>query len=173
MSIILEILENSKIRELELVLNEEYLIGRSRKSSIILEDQSCSATHCSITLTDEFIIVKDLDSRNGTFINNSRINSGTLFLGDILKVGSALISIKKNALSSFEAAYLEKPRIGKNLSEVRVIDVKDGIMQKTKSHLNPEITSILKTKKKNSTLKIKLESTQTKKLRNIKRSIKK
>lgn len=172
MSIVLEILENNKINEIELVLYEEYIVGRSRKCSIILNDQSASANHCSITLTDEFILIKDLESSNGTFINNSRIDSDVLFIGDILKIGNALISIKKSSLSSFEAAYLEKPR-NRDLSKVRVIDVKDGIMQKTASHLNPEITSILKTKKKNETLKIKLEGTQTKKFRNLKRNPKK
>lgn len=74
-----------------------YLIGRSRtKARIILDDTSVSRQHAEITIDQEGIILTDLGSRNGTFVNHLRLNPKTghqLKNKDLIKLGIYEIQI--------------------------------------------------------------------------------
>lgn len=48
-------------------------IGRSNDNDFILDDTSVSRYHGRIDCTDDGLVVKDLDSTNGTFVNGKRI----------------------------------------------------------------------------------------------------
>lgn len=49
------------------------IIGRSpKRSALVLSDDTISATHCQIYALDGVIYVKDLNSRNGTWINDTK-----------------------------------------------------------------------------------------------------
>ena len=51
------------------------------------------------TASDSAIDVVDLDSTNGTYINNQRIRSGTLASGDRLRIGRVEMTIARQDLS--------------------------------------------------------------------------
>jgi HD-GYP domain-containing protein (c-di-GMP phosphodiesterase class II) len=70
------------IRQGELVT-----IGRSPECEICLDDLGVSRRHCSIENRDQELLVKDLKSANGTFINDTLVESGTLNSGDQITVG--------------------------------------------------------------------------------------
>lgn len=66
----------------------ENLIGRSSDAAIPLEDQSVSRQHAVITSRDDGFQVKDLGSKNGTFVNGRQIpDSVVLGHSDILQFG--------------------------------------------------------------------------------------
>lgn len=66
----------------------ENLIGRASDSAVLLEDQSVSRQHAVITGRDDGFQVKDLGSKNGTFVNGRQIpDSVMLGHGDILQFG--------------------------------------------------------------------------------------
>jgi serine/threonine protein kinase len=49
------------------------IIGRSpKRSALVLSDDTISATHCQIYALDGVVCVKDLNSRNGTWINDTK-----------------------------------------------------------------------------------------------------
>lgn len=64
-------------------------IGRGAENSIPLIDERASRKHCIIELDKQGCwIVRDLNSRNGTKVNEAKVNAAILKPGDVLKVGS-------------------------------------------------------------------------------------
>ena len=81
-------------RAFPLVLAEgqEMIFGRSQYADIVLDpdDRTISGTHCKICNRKGRVLLKDLQSTNGTLINGEPIREqGTVELqdGDILKIG--------------------------------------------------------------------------------------
>jgi pSer/pThr/pTyr-binding forkhead associated (FHA) protein len=63
-------------------------IGRAPANVIILDDDFTSSKHASITWSGEQWMVEDLESRNGTLLNDLPVESPTIIVsGDILTVG--------------------------------------------------------------------------------------
>lgn len=64
-------------------------IGRSREADIPLLDDKISRVHCGIRLSEGEFYLKDLKSRNGTFVNGQRVEDTVkLKPGDRIQVGS-------------------------------------------------------------------------------------
>jgi len=66
---------------------ERTTIGRLDDNAIQLPDQSVSSHHCEIILRGSDVVVKDLNSTNGTYINGEQITEKTLKLGQVLRLG--------------------------------------------------------------------------------------
>lgn len=72
------------------VSSEKFLIGRSDTCQLRPKSESVSRKHCIIVLRDGRVLVQDLKSRNGTFVNEKRLPSDkakVLSGGDRLRVG--------------------------------------------------------------------------------------
>jgi pSer/pThr/pTyr-binding forkhead associated (FHA) protein len=72
-------------------------LGRAPRADFVLEAALVSRLHCRLTATDSTIDVVDLDSTNGTYINDQRVRTGTLATGDRLKVGRIEMTIARQA----------------------------------------------------------------------------
>jgi len=70
-------------------------LGRAPRADFVLEAALVSRLHCRLTATDNTIDVVDLDSTNGTYINDQRVRNGTLATGDRLKVGRIEMTIAR------------------------------------------------------------------------------
>jgi pSer/pThr/pTyr-binding forkhead associated (FHA) protein len=70
-------------------------IGRSTGAEFMLDAPLVSRLHCQLSATAEALEVKDLDSTNGTFVNDRRITSAQLQTGDRLKVGRVELRVSK------------------------------------------------------------------------------
>ena len=67
------------------------VIGRSAPADIIVAGSAVSRSHCKIELAGDKLRVTDLNSTNGTYIDNDRIKgSAMLPVGSILRVGNVL-----------------------------------------------------------------------------------
>ncbi len=73
---------------LDLKENEDFSIGRIDGNSLPLPHVSISRRHCLIAFSDERFTIKDLESHNGTYVNDSRIKEKTLEHGDRLRIGN-------------------------------------------------------------------------------------
>jgi hypothetical protein len=58
------------------VLFTHHLVGRSRIAHLCLQDANVSAEHASLRWTGSGWELRDLDSRNGTFVDGRRLDSG-------------------------------------------------------------------------------------------------
>jgi hypothetical protein len=67
----------------------EMKIGRGNNSDIVLADAQISRTHCLVRLKEDELHVVDLDSTNGTFVDDERIEAETVLpVGSTLRIGS-------------------------------------------------------------------------------------
>ena len=68
-------------------------IGRAPPSALLLEGAEVSRTHCRIDVAGDAVSVTDLNSTNGTFLDNNRL-SGTAPLphGSLLRVGNYVVT---------------------------------------------------------------------------------
>lgn len=69
------------------VSSEKATVGRLDDNKYCLAEPSVSSHHCELTLKGDEILVKDLNSTNGTFINSDPIKEGTLKPGQTLRLG--------------------------------------------------------------------------------------
>ncbi len=87
-------------KDIELT-GEPLSIGRSREAAIPLLDDKVSRIHCGIRISEGQFYLKDLKSRNGTFVNGQRVEDTVkLKAGDRIQIGSTLFVME--AVSSKE-----------------------------------------------------------------------
>ncbi len=69
-------------------LEEETTIGRSNKSDIQIMDKYISSIHCKITIDEGVHFLEDMESVNGTYLNNENIQDVVeLRNGDRIGIG--------------------------------------------------------------------------------------
>jgi pSer/pThr/pTyr-binding forkhead associated (FHA) protein len=75
----------------------EMTIGRSRECDIFLEDLAVSRLHATIhQLPDGGFEIEDHRSATGTFVNGLRITHYRLLEGDIVQVGSNMLTFRRS-----------------------------------------------------------------------------
>ena len=77
-----------EVKSAEIKLRLPSTIGRGRGASIMLPHPLVSRQHCELFETNGRLMVRDLGSLNGTFVNNERISEATLQPGELLTVGA-------------------------------------------------------------------------------------
>lgn len=75
------------------VARSRITVGRSAVNDLVLTDTSISGTHVEIVLGDTGILVHDLDSTNGSWVNAIRIKSCYIEPGAVIKVGKSEIEL--------------------------------------------------------------------------------
>lgn len=65
----------------------EYRIGRKPDCEIVVDESQVSRVHARLTIDGDTVTLHDLDSRNGTFVQEERISGADLHTGDRFRVG--------------------------------------------------------------------------------------
>lgn len=81
---------------MRLPLNSLVNIGRDRGCDVSLPLSNVSREHANISPSGEEFVLQDLDSTNGTFVNNVRVSRCVLRDHDIIRIGEALIKFHEN-----------------------------------------------------------------------------
>ena len=68
-----------------------YSVGRQGVNNLQLEDHGVSRQHCVFARSGDNCELKDLDSRNGTFVNGAPITLQKLNSGDEIRIGGSLL----------------------------------------------------------------------------------
>ena len=78
--------ENNKI---ERAVHSGITIGRRPGCDICLaDDKSVSGLHCTITLREDALFLRDENSSNGTYLNNTKLTGERrIQTGDVLEIG--------------------------------------------------------------------------------------
>jgi pSer/pThr/pTyr-binding forkhead associated (FHA) protein len=72
-------------------------IGRVSGADFILDAALVSRLHCRLEAGDGAMVVVDLESTNGTFVNGNRVDRGTVSNGDRLRVGRVELTVERVA----------------------------------------------------------------------------
>jgi len=79
-----------------LALGNGITIGRASDCQLILDDDYVSTRHARIVRGPEGYVVEDLNSTNGTFVNNQPVVAPVAFdVGDSLRIGRTIMTPEK------------------------------------------------------------------------------
>lgn len=68
-------------------------IGRGADNDVVINHASVSSHHCDLELGPDFVVVRDSDSTNGTFINDQQVKEARLEPGQTLRFGQVMATI--------------------------------------------------------------------------------
>lgn len=99
----LVIREGSKWTDVfRLVEGESVTIGRAPTNVICIKDERCSRVHGEVFMSQGSWTLRDLDSRNGTYVNTDRVMEDRVLLpGDIVRIGSSHLAFVDNLSQAF------------------------------------------------------------------------
>ncbi|MCU0315953.1 MAG: FHA domain-containing protein [Fimbriimonadaceae bacterium] len=71
-------------------------LGREGGAVPLAGDSKVSRRHASLSLSPQGVVVQDLGSTNGTFVNAQRVTNATLDHGDVLQIGNSSFRIERS-----------------------------------------------------------------------------
>jgi hypothetical protein len=74
------------------------VVGRERSCDIHVESFQVSRRHCLLEITDRGLLMKDLDSTNGTFLNGVPVKDGFVADGDRLSLGTYVLTLRREKI---------------------------------------------------------------------------
>lgn len=99
----LEIEEGDLPEELIIIDASSLKVGRTAPADIVIAHRSVSREHCIIGLANDELLVSDLNSTNGTYVDDVRVARATILpVGSVLRLGE--ISMRHSVLTPAEAA---------------------------------------------------------------------
>ena len=104
------------------LLATRVLIGRAELSDILIADHYVSKQHALLIWENESLMLIDLNSANGTFVNSVRVKSRVLRDNDIISMGNhriKLIYAKAGTRTDFEDPDLSDTATMQNIADAR------------------------------------------------------
>jgi pSer/pThr/pTyr-binding forkhead associated (FHA) protein len=90
------VIEGDELKGKSYDLGQELVIGRGDKCHIILDDSYVSQVHARIFPRGGSVVVEDLGSTNGTYLNRKRVSAPSeLQRGDKVKIGRTVMELRK------------------------------------------------------------------------------
>ncbi len=117
------------------VNHDKFLIGRSDECHIRPKSESISRRHCAFVRKDGRILLIDLKSRNGTYVNDQKLDPSKAKIlknGDHIKVGklefiavieAGVSNVKKSEVKDVKEAAARTAAAGANDSRFEDVDV--------------------------------------------------
>lgn len=95
-------------------------IGRGQENDIVLEMDNVSRYHAMVEKVDVGFVVRDQQSTNGTYVNDTEVSEATQYLvnGDLIKIGGAILKFLEGG--EIEALFHE---------EIYRMTIVDGLTQ--------------------------------------------
>lgn len=90
--------------------SEKFLVGRSESCQLRPKSESVSRKHCIIVIKDNRVLIQDLNSRNGTYVNDKRLPTDKAKLlnpGDEIRIGK----LKFEAVIEIGLQAPKKPQV--------------------------------------------------------------
>ncbi|NUF11632.1 FHA domain-containing protein [Acinetobacter oleivorans] len=107
----------------EISVDRDMLVGRHQDANVLLQAAEISRRHAALLLKDQLLWVQDLNSSNGTFVNDIRIEQEKqLHDGDIVQFASFKFSVLAPAkeildLPEIEAEPVQTAALTQDLSD--------------------------------------------------------
>src|SRR3989475_7515646 len=95
-------------------------VGRVEDNAFQIPETSVSSHHAELLLRGHDVVVKDLNSTNGTFINGEKVAEAVLKPGQILRLGQVEMRLESAAAAAAAASAASK----KPLEKTMVIGIK-------------------------------------------------
>ncbi len=146
LDIILEIVESGKSTFFK-ITKTSIVIGRdAEQADIVLTESGASKSHCRIDFkAGTGFSVTDLNSKNGTHINNLPVKKSPFFLDDVIQIGETYIRFASGKMSINACYKLKNPnklkKMNKSITLVQGSTSKDKLVDDNEHHGMKEIES--------------------------------
>lgn len=109
----------------EISIDRDMLVGRHQSADIVLQAGEISRKHAAFLLKDQALWLQDLNSSNGTFVNDLRIEHETLLKeGDIVQFASLKFSVLAPA-KDIETALTETESVPTSAQPAEAVAVSE------------------------------------------------
>ena len=83
--------DDDGVAEERQLLQGTVVIGRSSDCDLVIEDSAISREHARVEVDGASVVIHDLSSRNGTWVNGERAESAELNSGDEVALGRVIL----------------------------------------------------------------------------------
>lgn len=110
-------------------------LGKSRRVDVMLEDPYLSDVHCKMVFEPKEILLLDLNSTNGCFVNGVRIKQASLKMGDQIQIGQTKLILKQREQKESKAKKEEQivphfgPLVGQSIQMRSVFRLIEQVAQ--------------------------------------------
>jgi hypothetical protein len=77
------------------VTEGHFILGRDKECEVVVDDEHASSRHASLRFKEGKVLLTDLDSSNGTFVNGEQISRAELNDNAEIKIGDTVLKFKK------------------------------------------------------------------------------
>src|SRR5216684_707606 len=84
-------------------------IGRVEDNTFQIAEPSISSHHCEVLLRGSEVVVRDLNSTNGTFINGEKVTESVIKPGQVLRLGQIEIKLETEGAAAAPAPAGARP----------------------------------------------------------------
>ena len=123
---------NGPYRSREKTLSDKAItIGRDAEAGVQILDRSASRFHAEVFPVGGMWFVRDLESKNGTYVNDEKVGDEELLReGDVIKIGSTELMFESGAAltddeSSSRISYRDDPDVLSKTLEFRLDELSD------------------------------------------------
>jgi hypothetical protein len=139
-------------------MDREIVVGRSSELDMVLVEDMVSRKHAKITASTDQIIIQDLGSTNGTFVNGEKIKKARLKEGDRILIGTSIIKLvavdNSSQLVSEEAARQRLEQTGQRRTVSGANKPMSGSIDEIPL---PDLLQLLSTSRKSGVLSVRSE----------------
>jgi pSer/pThr/pTyr-binding forkhead associated (FHA) protein len=91
--------------------SERTTVGRVEDNTFQIPDSSVSSHHCEVLLKGSDIVIRDLNSTNGTFINGQQITEAVLKPSQILRLGQVEVRLEGDQSAAAQKRTLDHTQV--------------------------------------------------------------
>jgi pSer/pThr/pTyr-binding forkhead associated (FHA) protein len=122
-------------RKVEIDPSVPVVIGRDQTATIQVDDRRASRLHARVVVEGSDFVLQDLESTNGTLVNEKRVTRHVLTNGDVVRIGAVRLEFQGGPVTSKGGSPSATPKVDLGTPRPKKIDVK---LESGKSRRRPE-----------------------------------
>ena len=122
-------LNNKVLSNYQVSEGQQLTIGRHPDNKIIIENMAVSAHHATVRAQGKDLVLSDMGSRNGTYVNNERVEESKLAHQDWVSIGKHILIVDLHESLSMEATADElmgASQAGADADQTMVLDYQES-----------------------------------------------
>lgn len=120
MPVIMVYFQEKKVKNHSLIIGEGCNIGRKKGNDIVIDSLAVSGSHARIESVSTAFVLRDLESTNGTIVNDKKITMHSLQHNDTILIGKHKLIFDCSDLQKMKSNESGQPD-----EKTRVLDVND------------------------------------------------
>jgi pSer/pThr/pTyr-binding forkhead associated (FHA) protein len=136
--------------EFPLRSGKEIVIGRSSELDMVLVEDMVSRRHAKLAMNGARVLIEDLGSTNGTFVNGEKVQQSELKVGDRILIGTSILKLVQQEEGSRQ---LDLEAVREEMSRAALTSRSAGAMSGRIDEVPiPDLLQLFQTSKKNGIL---------------------